>query len=393
VRILVANDGFQDAGGVQSYLEAVVGGLVARSHDVAMLYLDAPSGYSCGIPGAELAHFNVAQHGIEGAMASVRRWQPDACFSNNMRDLSVERGLLSVAPVVKFMHGYLGTCISGHKMFGFPAPQPCQRSFGGSCAALYLPRRCGQLGVSSLVRQLDWAYEQRSLFSSYRNIVVASGYMKAEFLNNGVDTSRVRVNPLFPTRAVTGSRIDPQPDSVAFMGRMTALKGGDLLVRAVADASSALGRSIALTMIGDGPQRPAWQQLARELDVPAEFVGWLGDDNRWSHLERASLLAVPSVWPEPFGLVGLEAASLGVPALAFDVGGVREWLTPGENGFLVAGDPPSVSALAAGLVRAFGGRELVRLRRGAVAAARRMSLSAHLDRLETILVCADPPGW
>ena len=356
-----------------------------------MLYLDAPSGPSCGITGVELVHFSVAQRGLDGAMAAVRRWQPDACFSHNMRDLRVDRGLLSVAPVVKFMHGYQGTCISGQKMFRFPAPQPCHRAFGGSCAALYLPKRCGQFRVSSLSRQFNWACDQRRLLGSYCGIVVASQHMKAELVNNGVDKGRLHVNPLFPTRAVTGSRIEPQPDSVAFLGRMTALKGGDLLVRAVADASAALGRPITLTMIGDGPERSAWQQLARRLDVRAEFVGWLGEE-RWSHLERASLLAVPSIWPEPFGLVGLEAASLGVPAVAFDVGGIREWLTPGENGFLVAGDQPGAAPFAAALVQALGDGALSLLRRGAMAAAHRMSLGAHLDRLEPVLACANPAG-
>jgi glycosyltransferase involved in cell wall biosynthesis len=44
---------------------------------------------------------------------------------------------------------------------------------------------------------------------------------------------------------------------------------------------------------------------------------------------------VPSVWPEPMGLAGIEAMRFGLPVVAFDAGGISDWLTDGENGFLV----------------------------------------------------------
>jgi glycosyltransferase involved in cell wall biosynthesis len=43
-----------------------------------------------------------------------------------------------------------------------------------------------------------------------------------------------------------------------------------------------------------------------------------------------------SVWPEPFGAVGLEAMRYGVPVVAFDAGGIREWLISAYNGYLVS---------------------------------------------------------
>jgi glycosyltransferase involved in cell wall biosynthesis len=400
VRILIANDGFGDAGGVQTYLEAVAPGLAARGHTVAMLHLDPiPLNGSRTDEMKSLEQFSIGLSGSERTITSLQRWRPEICFSHNMRDLGLERQLFSLGPVVKFMHGYFGTCIGGQKTLSVPGMKPCSRTFGAPCVAMYLPRRCGQFGLSVLASQYGWALEQRALFSGYRAIVVASQHMRNEFVSNGADKQKVHVNPLFSGPLIAdGAETATQPLSVVFIGRMTKLKGGDLLVRAVAEASMRLGTTIELTMVGDGPQRAEWEKLAARLNVRTGFVGWKSGEDRWPWLRRASLLAVPSVWPEPFGLVGLEAAAFGVPAIAFDVGGIREWLTPWENGFLVSRDSLHPTAFADELVTAFSRPELLAaMRCKARAVAGQLSLERHLDRLEKILdskgaQSADPAG-
>jgi glycosyltransferase involved in cell wall biosynthesis len=224
------------------------------------------------------------------------------------------------------------------------------------------------------------------LLSRYRTIVVASEHMKREFVRNGLEPSRIHVNPLFPTHDERPKE-EPRDRSacVAFVGRMTVLKGGDLLVDAIAEASARLARTIRLLMIGDGPQRAAWEARAADRGVPCSSLGWLNGEQRWRALREATLLALPSSWPEPFGLVGLEAAALGIPAIAFDVGGVREWLRPGVNGFLAPGDPPRASGLAEVMVKAIAdGAGLNAMGVRAAAVAHEMSLERHLDQLETI---------
>jgi glycosyltransferase involved in cell wall biosynthesis len=209
-------------------------------------------------------------------------------------------------------------------------------------------------------------------------------------VRNGVEPFRVEVNPLFPTHAEhpgdsLGTAVSSGEWSVAFVGRMTVLKGGDLLVDAIGEAIRRMGRSIRLLLMGDGPQRRVWEERAAARGVPCTSLGWLNGDDRWNSLRRATLLALPSSWPEPFGLVGLEAAALGVPAVAFDVGGIREWLRPGVNGLLAAADPPRASSFADALVKALSlGDGLRAMGRRAVEVAREMSLAHHLQRLDGI---------
>jgi glycosyltransferase involved in cell wall biosynthesis len=302
-----------------------------------------------------------------------------------MREIGVDARLTDIAPVVKFMHGYFGTCISGSKMHAFPSPRACERRLGPACGLLYFGRRCGAASPIRMAAGWHWATSQRTLFDRYAAVVVASEHMRREYVRNGADAARVHTNPLFATRPVVSEppRLPDDPH-VVFLGRMTTLKGGDLLVRAVADATLRLGRAVRLTMVGDGPQRREWEALAVSLGVRAAFPGWLGGDERWPLVATASILAIPSVWPEPFGLVGLEAGALGVAAIAFETGGIDEWLTDGRNGVLV-NPPASPAAFGAALASVLADRpRLTELRARALARAADMTVDAHLDRLQAV---------
>jgi glycosyltransferase involved in cell wall biosynthesis len=165
-----------------------------------------------------------------------------------------------------------------------------------------------------------------------------------------------------------------------------------LLVRALHRAGTTLGRSLTLTVAGEGPERPALEALARRLGLRSEFAGWVDPGRRAELLRRADLLAVPSVWPEPFGLVGLEAGCVGLPAVGFAVGGIPDWLRPGRSGELAPGDPPTVRGLAAALVRALAdARHLARLRRGAWEVAQEFTPEAHVAKLEQVLDSVSRP--
>ena len=392
MRILLATDGIEEAGGVDTYLAAVARGLLSRSHAVAVLHANTPAAPAGGRWPA-VQRFGLRTMGIVPALAAAEAWRPDVCFSHNMGALEIENALVQRWAVVKMMHGYFGTCVSGQKCFGFPRREPCDRRFGATCLAMYLPRRCGQRSPAVMMRQYAWARAERALFGRYTAVVVASQHMRREFVRNGLPERALHVVPLFapdPIAVLPGPPLE-RSDRILFLGRMTPLKGGDLLIEAVADASKLLGRQIALTMAGDGPERGSWRALAARLGVAATFPGWLDPAARDRTIRQASLLAVPSVWPEPFGLTGLEAAAHGVPAVAFDVGGIREWLADGENGVLAEGGQPRASALALAIVDTLGDpARLARLGDGARQMAAQMTLDRHLDRLAPILAHAVP---
>jgi len=384
MRILVANDGLSDVGGVQSYLDCVLTGLAARGHAIGIVYCSDNGRSEVRAINRRFELFTLDRD-RDSALAAIRAWAPDVCFSHNVNDLTLEHTLVDALPVVKFMHGYFGTCIGSQKMHAFPAAVPCERAFGAACVALYLPRHCCRLDPRTLVTYWRWTSSQHKLLSRYQAIVVASRHMRAEFERNGVAADRIVVNPLFPTiQPVAAVPAPPAEPTVVFLGRMTSLKGGDILIAAVDIAQRRLGRRVHLVMAGDGPKRSEWEVLARRLNVAATFPGWVDAEDRHTWLGRASLAALPSTWPEPFGLVGLEAAAAGVPTIAFNLGGICEWLRDGVTGVAVP-TPPSADAFGAALTRALSDPvRLAALRAGARRLADDMTLASHLDRLETV---------
>src|SRR6185436_14136288 len=90
-------------------------------------------------------------------------------------------------------------------------------------------------------------------------------------------------------------------------------------------------------ILGEGNHRSACQKLADKLGLGGrvQFPGYLPPEELKKYYCEGSVAVVSSVWPEPFGAVGLEAMRYGLPVVAFDAGGIKEWLTHGHNGYLV----------------------------------------------------------
>src|SRR6185295_5739782 len=101
-----------------------------------------------------------------------------------------------------------------------------------------------------------------------------------------------------------------------------------------------------------------------------------------------SVAVVSSVWPEPFGAVGLEAMRFGLPVVAFDAGGISEWLVNGHNGFLVPW--MDRAAFAARVEELLGDKALARQmgERGRQLVAEQYEFSKYINGLENLFVRA-----
>ena len=112
--------------------------------------------------------------------------------------------------------------------------------------------------------------------------------------------------------------------------------------------------------LGDGPGKGELLSRAEELGLShrIQFPGWLESHELNQLYQKCQVVVVPSVWAEPFCLVGIEAMAWGKPVIAFDVGGISDWLDDGNTGFLI--ERKQVSQMASKIERLLGDDELAK---------------------------------
>ena len=363
MRILITTWSSRHVGGAETYVGRVIRQLHASGHDIALGFeTDEPRQRAPIVLPAGATSFHIGRNS-EAALAGIRQWRPEVNYAHGLLDPRVEEQLLDIVPGVCFAHSYYGTCISGDKTHKFPVVQPCGRPFGAACLALYFPRRCGGLSPVSMVRSYSRQRHRLALLKRYAAVVTHSEHMRREFLRHGAGGGRVynlyRAAPDAPITAVRDSFSCARahgPWRLMFAGRMDRLKGGGALLEALPAVAAAGETPLHVTFAGDGPARATWERRAGAVTAATpglhvDFTGWLEADALASRLDHTHVVVVPSLWPEPFGLVGPEANRRGIPVVAYANGGIPEWLEEGVNGCLAPANPPTVGGLAAALVR------------------------------------------
>jgi len=138
----------------------------------------------------------------------------------------------------------------------------------------------------------------------------------------------------------------PQPVErgyLAFLGRISPEKGLDKAIRIAATA----GVKLKIAAKVDKADQDYFEQAIRPLLAHGnvEFIGEINDQQKPAFLSGARALLFPIDWPEPFGLVMIEAMACGTPVVAFNRGSVPEVLEDGLTGFVVEDERSAVAAI------------------------------------------------
>jgi glycosyltransferase involved in cell wall biosynthesis len=163
---------------------------------------------------------------------------------------------------------------------------------------------------------------------------------RLEVIRPGIEIDKIVAAPPADPRPLG---LSPASAKICFLGRLDPIKRVDLILKAI----SLLGRSdVELLIIGDGPQRPKLEGLARELGIwsRVRFLGFREDIPGLLKLCKVSVLASDQ---EGCSIAITEALAAGIKVIATNVGSAIEQIEEGKTGYVVSpGDP---SALAEGI--------------------------------------------
>lgn len=312
--------------------------------------------------------------------ALITRWDPHVVYFHKVPQIKALLNPLGGRFAVRMVHDHDLCCPRGHKYF-LLGGRICAHAAGWRCFTdgAFLGR--GPQGI----RLIDITAHRREMRDNFGmdRFIVASRFMQAELVQNGFQPDRIDVLP--PAVRLPSSAPTRLPGSgrVLYVGQLVRGKGVDLLLAAM----KTLKRDWTLDVVGAGNALPSLQRACQHsaLRSRVRFHGWISPDSLASLYAQSDVVAVPSRWPEPFGMVGPQAMLAGRPVVAFDVGGICEWLRDGETGFLVA--PQDVDKFGMTVQRLLDDTPLAsRLgRRAFEVATERFSLDAYLRRLESLL--------
>jgi glycosyltransferase involved in cell wall biosynthesis len=176
-----------------------------------------------------------------------------------------------------------------------------------------------------------------------------------------------------------------KPGYLAVLGRIAPEKGVDRAIK----IASRCGIPLKIAAKVDRADQDYYNELIRPLieqNPLVEFIGEIGDPEKSEFLSGAIGLLVPIDWPEPFGLVMIEAMACGTPVIAYNRGSVAEIINDGLTGFVVEDETSAVAAVDR--LSALS-RQAIRKQFEARFTARRMALD-YLSAYRGLMEAAEP---
>ncbi len=334
MKLLFVHDQFGARGGAESNIFDTAVEFKRRGHGVGILH--GPGTAQRESDWREVFEQRFPLDGENSPAAAIQSFEPDAIYVHKLADLDTLESLVaSGVPSARMVHDHDIYCMRGYKY------NPLTRNICTRAASPYCLFPCGAALARNRApglpfKWVSYAEKQREirLNQQFQRMLVYSRYMKDELVRNGFADGRVEIlSPLQPEMDEVPRSSFSDRNLILYVGQIIRGKGVDVLLEAL----SQIRVPFECHILGEGSHREYCEELSRKLglDHCVHFRGFLAPDELAKHYRECSVAVVSSVWPEPFGLVGPEAMRHGLPVVAFDVGGISEWLLDGVNGYLV----------------------------------------------------------
>jgi glycosyltransferase involved in cell wall biosynthesis len=253
-----------------------------------------------------------------------------------MADLDVIETLLeSGVPLVRMVHDHDIYCMRSYK-YDYFTRKICTRSVGPHCVFPCLASVARDRDGGFPLKWVSYSDKKRevALNRRFNRMNVVTTYMRDELLKNGFDPGRIEIHAPVPRMGDPNLRSSfSDRNLILYAGQIIRGKGVDVLLESLALLKS----NFECVILGDGNHRAHCEALSRKLGLEARvtFKGFVPQEELKAYYRECSVVALSSLWPEPIATIGLEVMRYALPVVAFDAGGIRDWLLDGHNGYLV----------------------------------------------------------
>lgn len=336
MKILYIHERFGALAGAEANVSIVAGELGKRGHRTAILHGPGTGKNEEGWNAIFQDRFPLKEDGAASLREALRCFQPDVVFVHKMPDLDVIEALVdSGVPVVRMVHDHDIYCMRSYK-YNYFTRRICTRAASLYCVVGCLACVVKNNGPGAKLKWVSYGQKKREirLNQHFDRMCVVTNYMRDELVKNGFDPRRIELHPPVPRPGEAGLRSTfSDRNLIIFAGQVVRGKGVDVLLRALAKMKN----RFECIILGDGNHRPECERLCTELglDDRVHFKGFIPQEELKAYYRECSLVALSSVWPEPIATIGLEVMRYALPVVAFDAGGIKDWLIDGQNGYLV----------------------------------------------------------
>ncbi|AVH73883.1 glycosyltransferase family 4 protein [Nostoc sp. 'Lobaria pulmonaria (5183) cyanobiont'] len=295
--------------------------------------------------------------------------------------------LTGECPAIFSVHNHSFYCPSGTK---YLAEQRtiCDRNFSYlGCTWGKLVDKCGSRRPLRTLRELQTTHQFLDVLKRLKITFIAnSEYVRQELIENGVSpeqTLTLHCGISIPETATFPLSLEVhQNHRILFAGRIVSDKGLEWLLKTLIHTDP----KIQLDIAGEGWERPRLEKLATTLGLNKRITwhGWCDSDKLDKLYQQCFAVIFPSVWPEPAGLVTLEAYSRCRPVIGSAVGGIPEHLRDGETGILVPSN--NIQKLADAINELYRDYQKSRYmgEQGHTLLMKEFTMAAHVNNLRTI---------
>ncbi|MCM5527631.1 glycosyltransferase family 4 protein [Parasegetibacter sp. NRK P23] len=336
-------------GGSEVYIRDVMAELEDRGIRNQLLIIERKeSGFRLHFQGEE-QDCNGGEELVAALEKMLKGIVVDLVHIHGLSERTAVRFFLSRFKTVRTMHEPRMVC-PGYSKFWTVSGVPCTKKFGLHCFWRAYSEKCmrSRKPANVLDAYLNTVFEAREASLQYAAVLTMSEYIRNEAIIGGVPEEKVICNPHFTKFKLPFIQFKGERKNFLFVGRLLKHKGVLELMQGMLPVLQAES-SVTLTIVGDGPLYRYVQDFVDQHKVRSkvEVLKWKPSDEISALMKEAYAVLFPSIYPEAFGLVGIEAAMHSKPVIAFNTGGVSTWLEDGKNGFLL--NEVSSSALTAAI--------------------------------------------